>query len=125
MSETSVNELFVSLIMQLHYTTWVQLGKVSHPVTGKSARDLDAAKESIDLLGALQEKTRGNLHAEEEKLLSRLLLDLRMNYVEELKLGATPTESPATAEPPAAETPGQDVAAGTPGQEPAAGSTGS
>ena len=95
MSETSVNELFVALIVQLHYGAWVQLGKVSDPVSGKPARNLESAKASIDLLGALQEKTRGNLHEEEEKLLSRLLLELRMNYVEELKLGASPAEPPS------------------------------
>ena len=89
MSEALVSERFVGLLMQLHYTAWVQLGKVAHPVSGKTDRDLEAAKDTIDLLGSLEEKTRGNLHGEEEKLLAHLLLELRMNYVEELKHGAS------------------------------------
>jgi hypothetical protein len=44
----------------------------------------------------LQEKTRGNLHAQEDAMLTRILLDLRMNYVEEQKSGATaPPAAPA------------------------------
>ena len=96
MSEAARNELFMDLLMRLHYTAWFQLGKVTNPVTGKTERNMEAAKEAIDLLGALEEKTRGNRHEEEEKMLSRMLLDLRMNYVEELK-SAPPAA--ATAKP--------------------------
>ena len=101
MSEASLNDAFVGLLMQLQYTAWIQLGKVAHPGTGKVERDLEAAKDTIDLLGALEEKTRGNLHAEETKLLGHFLLELRMNYVEELKLG--PESARATPAGPAAE----------------------
>lgn len=101
MSEASVNDAFVGLLMQLQYTAWIQLGKVTHPSTGKVERDLEAAKDTIDLLGALEEKTRGNLHADEAKLLTHFLLELRMNYVEELKQGAG--AAPATPEAPKAE----------------------
>ena len=101
MSEASMNDAFVGLLMQLQYTAWIQLGKVAHPGTGKVERDLEAAKDTIDLLGALEEKTRGNLHAEESKLLSHFLLELRMNYVEELKAGAA--AAPAAPEEPKAE----------------------
>lgn len=94
MTEASVSERFVGLLMQLHYTAWVQLGKVAHPVSGKTDRDLEAAKDTIDLLGSLEEKTRGNLHGEEEKLLAHLLLELRMNYVEELKHPTAPAAEP-------------------------------
>jgi len=103
MSEASVNDAFVGLLMQLQYTAWVQLGKVTHPGTGKTERDLEAAKDTIDLLGALEEKTRGNLHDEEAKLLGHFLLELRMNYVEELKRG--PESAQATPAEPAAEPP--------------------
>jgi hypothetical protein len=102
-----MSEMFMDLLMRLHYTAWMQLGKVMNPATGKTERNLEAAKEAIDLLGVLEEKTRGNLHAEEEKLLGRMLLDLRMNYVEEAKhdKGAQPAvEKAETAE--AAETAG-------------------
>ena len=75
-------------------TAWVQLGKVANPATGKVDRNLEAAKGTIDVLGSLEEKTKGNLNDEEEKLLTRMLLDLRMNYVEETKRGDTETQSP-------------------------------
>ncbi len=105
MSETAMSELFVDLLMRLHYTAWMQLGKITNPETGKTERKLEAAKEAIDLLGVLEEKTRGNLHGEEEKLLGRMLLDLRMNYVEELKHGtaAKPGPEAATARAPKGE----------------------
>ena len=109
MGETAMSELFMDLLMRLHYTAWMQLGKVTNPVTGKTERNLEAAKEAIDLLGTLEEKTQGNLHAEEQKMLGRMLLDLRMNYVEELKHGAgaaPPAEKQGDAAPPP---PPQDV----------------
>ncbi len=101
MTAASVSERFVGLLMQLHYTAWVQLGKVAHPVSGKTDRDLEAAKDTIDLLGAVEEKTHGNLHGDEEKLLAHLLLELRMNYVEELKQGAASAATSAADPPPA------------------------
>jgi hypothetical protein len=98
MAEPSVNMLFVDLLRQLHYTAWMQLGKVANPVTGKVERNLEVAKGTIDLLGALEEKSKGNLHADEEKLLTSMLLDLRMNYVEEAKRGDTETTSQEASE---------------------------
>ena len=103
MAEENVNELFVGLLLGLHSTAWAQLGKVMHPLTGKVERDLEAAKQTIDLLGAIETRTRGNLAGEEERLLARLLLELRMNYVEELKRGEREKMTAAAAgEPPAA-----------------------
>lgn len=45
-----------------------------------SARDLPLARQTIDILGMLEEKTRGNLTGEEERLLHQILFDLRMRY---------------------------------------------
>ena len=109
MAESAMNEHFVELLMQLHYTAWVQLGKVASPATGKVERNLEAAKATIDVLGAVEEKSKGNLHADEAKLLTGMLLDLRMNYVEEVKQGtarpmdgaAAEGSKPAAAAPPA------------------------
>jgi hypothetical protein len=44
-------------------------------------RDLPMARQEIDLLGVLEDKTRGNLTGEEERLLSQVLFDLRTRYV--------------------------------------------
>jgi len=46
-------------------------------------RNLEAAKQTIDILGILKDKTRGNLSDEEERLLESLLYELRMRYVRE------------------------------------------
>ena len=60
----------------------INLGLFPNPVTGKQEKDLEQAKYSIDLLDILKQKMRGNLDAEEEKLINTLLYDLRMRYVE-------------------------------------------
>ena len=52
---------------------------------GKSHRDLDAAKQIVDILGVLEEKTRGNLDNSEEQLLKSLLYDLRVKFVDAQK----------------------------------------
>jgi len=87
MSQDEPNQLFVALVAGLQMSAWVQLGKVMNPTTGKVERELERARETIDLLSMLQEKTRGNLHAQEDSMLTRILLDLRMNYVDEQKSG--------------------------------------
>jgi hypothetical protein len=70
--------LCASLAAQVH----VAMGLVPNPLTGKTERDLAAAKHGIDLLDVLAAKTKGNLDEGESALLSRLLYDLRMAYVE-------------------------------------------
>ncbi len=109
MSEKETNELFVGLLFSLHSSAWMQLGKVVHPQSGKVERDLEAAKETIDLLGVLEAKTRGNLAPEEERLMTQLLLELRLNYVEESR-GAKAGEAASTAAGPAG--PGEPAAGG-------------
>lgn len=108
MTESAPNDLFLGLVFSLQAAAWMQLGKVMNPMTKTVHRDLPQAKETIDLLGALDEKTRGNLAPDESRALTQILYELRMNYVEELKASAAP---PAAApEPPAAAT---DAAAET------------
>ena len=90
MSEPTANPLFGWLIASLQMQAWSQLGKVASPHTGKIERDIEGARHIIDMLGMLEEKTRGNLAPEEETFLRDLLLQLRLNYVEEQKKDATP-----------------------------------
>jgi hypothetical protein len=102
MADHTPNELFLGLVFSLQAAAWMQLGKVMNPMTQKVQRDLPQAKETIDLLGALDEKTRGNLHADEARVLTQILYELRMNYVEEMKSSAdgastaTPAAAPST-----------------------------
>jgi hypothetical protein len=73
--------LFSEFLMGISSSAFVYLGMVEHPATGKREVDLEAAKESIDMLGMLREKTRGNLTRDEENLFENLLAELRMQFV--------------------------------------------
>lgn len=72
---------FMQFVGGFGFQTLVQLGKAPNPMTGETSVDLPNAKYSIDLLGILQEKTKGNLTQEEDEQLSSMLRDLRMEYV--------------------------------------------
>ncbi len=73
---------FSMFVMSLGSTAMVNLGQVAGPDEEKSGVDLPAAKQIIDILGILEEKTRGNLDDSEKNLLSSLLYDLRVHYVD-------------------------------------------
>lgn len=87
---TPVKANFTQFVNGLAVQTLVHLGKMSNPITGQSGVDLPNAKYSIDILGILQEKTKGNLTPDEDEYLSNLLRDLRMEYVS--VTSAPPTE---------------------------------
>lgn len=80
--------LFLQLVLGLQQAAMVALGKLMNPMTGKLERNLDAAKNTIDTLGAIEARTRGNLETDEQRVLTQVLTDLRLNYVDELKKGA-------------------------------------
>jgi len=73
---------FTAFLLGLASAALIHLGAAPHPETGAVAVDLAEARRSLDLLGLLREKTRGNLTAEEERLFGNLLGDLRLRYVE-------------------------------------------
>ncbi len=73
---------FTTFCISLGSSAFVHLGEVPHPESQKPEPNLPLAKQTIDLLGMLQVKTKGNLTPEEEKLLEHLLADLRLRYVE-------------------------------------------
>lgn len=74
---------FASFIISLSSSAFVHLGDMPDPGTGETKKNIPLAKQTIDLLGLLREKTRNNLSEEEEKLFDHLLYDLRMRYVKE------------------------------------------
>jgi hypothetical protein len=76
---------FSSFIFSLSTSALLHLGEVPDPVTQKIEKDLPLAKQTIDILGMLKEKTRGNLTADEEKLIDNLLADLRWRFIREAK----------------------------------------
>lgn len=69
-------------VMSLGSSAMVNLGQIPAPDDADVHIDLAAAKQIIDILGILEEKTRGNLDTSEAKLLSSLLYDLRVHYVD-------------------------------------------
>lgn len=73
---------FTTFCVSLASSALVHLGEMPHPESQGEEPDLILAKQTIDLLGMLQAKTKGNLTHDEEKLLEHLLLDLRLRYVE-------------------------------------------
>ncbi len=76
---------FSSLVLMFSTTALVHLGAVSEPASGETKADLPQAKQVIDILDVLKDKTTGNLTTEESRLLEELLYDLRMRYLEALK----------------------------------------
>ncbi len=74
---------FSTFIFSLNSSALYHLGLVPDPTTGKKEKNLLLAKQSIDILGMLDEKTQGNLTNDEEKLLRHILHDLRLMYVKE------------------------------------------
>jgi hypothetical protein len=83
-SETAPIE-FTTFLLGLASTALIHLGQAPHPETGKAETNLALAKESVELLGMLRDKTRGNLTAEEENIFEDILADLRLRYVEARK----------------------------------------
>ena len=73
--------LFNEFLMGIASSAFIYLGLVEHPATGRRQVDMTAAKESIDMLVMLREKTKGNLTHGEEKFFDDLLSDLKMQYV--------------------------------------------
>lgn len=74
---------FASFVLSFSTQAYIHFGDLEDPPTNKKARNLPLAQQTIDLLGMIEEKTRGNLTGEEQRLLTSLLHDLRMRYVKE------------------------------------------
>ncbi len=73
---------FNALILSLSSSVMMHLGVLPNPVSHETEADLPLAKQTIDIIALLQEKTRGNLAKDEEQFIEAVLYDLRMKYVE-------------------------------------------
>lgn len=76
---------FPTFIMSMNASALVHLGVIEDPATGKKESNLSLAKQTIDILTMIEEKTRGNLSEDEEKMLQSILYDLKIIYVKEKK----------------------------------------
>jgi Domain of unknown function (DUF1844) len=73
---------FSTFVLSLSHSALMDLGQAPHPETGSVEKTLPLARQTIDLLAMLEDKTKGNLSGDEERLLTQILFDLRMRYVE-------------------------------------------
>ncbi len=76
---------FSTFIVSLSSSVLMHLGEIPDPTTGQYNKNLTLAKQTIDVLEMLKEKTKGNLDAEEEGLLANILFDLRVRYVKQVE----------------------------------------
>lgn len=77
---TPTSKPFLNLLTSLGYQALIHLGEAEDPMTQERSTNLEAAREVIDLLVSLKEKTGGHLSQEEERLLSNLLPELQMKF---------------------------------------------
>ena len=87
---SSIN--FASFVLSLVHTAAVHFGDVPDPGGERHAPNLPLAQQMIDILAMLEEKTRGNLSAEERQLIDQVLYELRMRYVEVSRSGGAADE---------------------------------
>jgi hypothetical protein len=76
--------LFMGLVLMFHAAAMQHMGKTKNPISDKVERSLDQAQFVIDTLDALVVKTKGNLSDEENRFLTNVVKELKLNYVEEL-----------------------------------------
>lgn len=78
---------FTTLIMSFASAAMISTGRVADPATGGIHKNLAIAQQNIDIITLLHEKTRGNLTAEEERLMDQILYELRMAFLDAVKEG--------------------------------------
>jgi hypothetical protein len=74
---------FATFVFSLSSSAILHFGEIPDPTTGTKKKNLPLAKQTIDILAMLEEKTQGNLADDESQLLKNILYDLRMRYVRE------------------------------------------
>ena len=72
---------FSSFLLSLSSSILLHLGEIADPQSGEKKKDLALAKQTIDIITLLKDKTKGNLTEEEQNLMEHLLYDLRMRFV--------------------------------------------
>src|SRR5215470_1547742 len=80
--ESAPEITFATFVVGLSTQALVHLGELPDPQTSQAAPDLPAARQLIDIIAMLEEKTRGNLDHDEQSMLEAILFELRMKYVE-------------------------------------------
>lgn len=81
-NSADLTQRFIELVMMNAQQAALCLGQMAHPSTGKAEVNLDAARMFIDHLEIIKEKTRGNLNKDEEKILTNVLSELQLAFVQ-------------------------------------------
>lgn len=85
MEEKKIHELppvnFSMFVLSLNTSALIHLGQIPDPQTQEKRKNLALARQTIDILDMLKQKTKGNLTKDEEKLLDSVLYELRMIYL--------------------------------------------
>jgi hypothetical protein len=89
-AESSSGISFLAFVLSLAHTAAVHFGDLPDPASGAAEANLPAAQQMIDILALIEEKTRGNLTAEERQVLEQVLFELRLRFVEASKPAAAP-----------------------------------
>ena len=76
---------FIAFLQSLYVGALMSLGEVENPYTKQYETDLDLARQNIDILVMLGDKTRGNLNPEEQSLLDQGVPQLQLLYVKKIK----------------------------------------
>jgi Domain of unknown function (DUF1844) len=76
---------FATFIFSLNQSALMNLGLIADPGTGERTKNIPLAKQTIDILALLEEKTKGNLTSDEANMLKSILYDLRIIYVQHSK----------------------------------------
>jgi hypothetical protein len=74
---------FTNFVLSLSTSALFHFGDFPDPASGKTQKNLPAAKQTIDILNMLNEKTKGNLDEQENSLIQGVLYELKMRYVKE------------------------------------------
>jgi len=86
---TKHDHVLMGLVFSLQHAAMTQLGKLQDPASGEVYRDLDQARATIDILEMLKAKCRTGTPADLLRLLDQAVLNLQLNYMDELKRPAT------------------------------------
>jgi len=99
---------FENFVFGLYNTASIHMG-IRDPETGELIQNLSLARHTIDTLGMIQEKTKGNLTATESNLLENVLYNLRMGYLQAVKPADKPAEDEPAKEPETENEPAEDA----------------
>ena len=111
------DQVLLMLAMNLQGSAMVQMGKLADPASGEVVRDLESARYVIDVLEMLQDKSRDNTHDEIVAHLNRAVMELQMNYTDEVKKEQAAEEQESTGDSDEASEPPADEAAEAPAVE--------